>query len=140
MQSFPKALEQALAEAIGFRRVEVQITFPNGHELSQRLRNMRDNNVHVVKVEASSDKDAMMPSLPDFILELVRASTDYGRSKFTYIKEKFAGRQVYSSENYPEKLQMRQKNSEQETAFIDRVFARVKAMVTTPAVNPIEQE
>lgn len=135
-----KALEQALSEAKGFRHVEVRITFPNGHELSQRLREMRDNNVHVVKAEASSDKDALMPKLPDFILELVRASTDYGRSKFTYFKDKRAGRQVYSSEDYPEKLRLRQKKNEQEASFIDRILARLKGTVQAPADKPAEQE
>ncbi|RZI81845.1 MAG: DUF4747 family protein [Rubrivivax sp.] len=122
-----KALEQALQEATGFRRVEVSVTFPNGHELSKRLREMKDNNVHVVKAEASSNKDALMPHLPDFILELVKASTDYGRSKFTYIKEKVQRRQVFSTEENPEKVQIRQKKLEQEVAFIERVWSKLRA-------------
>lgn len=126
-----KALEDALAEAVGFRHVEVKVTFPNG-ELSSRLRQMKDNNVHVVKAEASSDKNALMPNLPDFILEMVRASTDYGRSKFTYFKEKWARKQTFSTEENPEKIRLRPKQGEPELAFMERVRERLKASTAQP--------
>lgn len=135
-----KALEQALSEAKGFRHVEVRVTFPNGPELSRRLREMKEKNVHIVKAEASSEKGALMPSLPDFILDLVRASTDYGRSTFTYFKEKLSGRQVFSTEEYPEKIRLRQKEAEQESAFIDRVHAKLKSTVSRAESLPAEQE
>lgn len=132
-----KALEQALEEAKGFRRVEVSLTFPNGHQLTKRLREMKENNVHVVKAEASSNKGALMPHLPDFILELVKASTDYGRSKFTYVKDKLQKRQVFSTEEHPEKIQLRQKKNEQEVSFMERVrqSLRSTAGLKTPAVG-----
>lgn len=126
-----KALEAALAEAAGFRRVEVKVTFPNG-ELSSRLRALKENNVHVLKAEASSDKDALMPKLPDFILEMVRASTDYGRSKFTYVKERLSRLQVFSTELYPEKVRLNAKRGEQEAAFIERVHAKVRETAPPP--------
>jgi Domain of unknown function (DUF4747) len=134
-----KALEVALAEAVGFRHVEVRVTFPNG-ELSSRLRQMKDNNVHVVKAEASSDKNALMPKLPDFILEMVRASTDYGRSKFTYFKKKLARKQTFSTERNPEKIRLRSKKGEQEASFMERVRERLKTSAVTPDQNPAEQE
>jgi hypothetical protein len=132
-----KALDQALEEATGFRRVEVSVTFPNGHELSKRLRDMKDNNVHVVKVEASSDKGALMPNLPDFILDLVKASTDYGRSKFTYMKDKVSRQQVFSTEENPEKIQLRQKKTEQEVSFLERIRRKLRttAGLKTPAIE-----
>jgi hypothetical protein len=132
-----KALEQALGEATGFRRVDVSLTFPNGRELSQRLREMKENNVHVVKAEASSNKGALMPHLPEFILELVKASTDYGRSTFTYVKDKVQKRQVFSTEAHPEKIQLRQKKTEQEVPFMERLrrSLRATAGLKTPAVE-----
>lgn len=133
-----KALETALSEAKGFRHVEVKITFPNG-ELSYRLRQLKDNNVHILKAEASSDKDALMPSLPDFILDMVRASTDYGSAKFTYFKEKLARRQVFSTEDYPEKVRLRPKKNEQEASFMERVRAKVHDSVSQPKAKPAEQ-
>lgn len=135
-----KALEQALEEATGFRRVDVSLTFPNGHELTKRLREMKDNNVHVVKAEASSNKGALMPHLPEFILELVKASTDYGRSKFTYVKDKVQKLQVFSTEAHPEKVQLRQKKAEQEISFMERVRRNLRstAGLKTPAVEERE--
>lgn len=132
-----KALEQALDEATGFKRVDVSLTFPNGHELTKRLREMKENNVHVVKAEASSSKGAMMPHLPEFILELVKASTDYGRAKFTYVKDKVQKHQVFSTEAHPEKVQLRQKKSEPEVSFMERVrrSLRSTAGLKTPAVE-----
>lgn len=134
-----KALEAALSEAKGFRHVEVKVTFPNG-ELSHRLRQLKNNNVHVLKAEASSDKDALMPSLPDFILDMVRASSDYGRAKFTYVKERLARRQVFSTEEYPEKVRLRAKKNEQEASFIERVWSKLRDSVPTPEVEPDEAE
>lgn len=132
-----KALEQALDEATGFKRVDVSLTFPNGHELTKRLREMKENNVHVVKAEASSNKGALMPHIPEFILELVKASTDYGRSKFTYVKDKVQKRQVFSTEAHPEKVQLRQKKAEQEVSFMERVRRSLRSTVglKTPAVE-----
>ncbi len=124
-----KALDQALIEATGFRRVEVSVTFPNGHAMSRRLRQLKQNNVHVVKAEASSNKDALMPKLPDFILDLVKASTDYGRSTFTYIKNKAERRQIFSTEENPEKIQLRQKKMEQEVSFMERVRQKLRESV-----------
>lgn len=134
-----KALEAALSEARGFRHVEVRVTFPNG-ELSDRLRQLKNNNVHVLKAEASSDKDALMPSLPDFILDMVRASSDYGRAKFTYVKERLARRQVFSTEEYPEKLRLRAKKNEQEVSFMERVWAKLRDSVPSPEMEPDEAE
>lgn len=135
-----KALEQALEEATGFRRVDVSLTFPNGHGLTKRLREMKENNVHVVKAEASSNKGALMPRLPEFILELVKASTDYGRSKFTYVKDKVQKLQVFSTEAHPEKVQLRQKKAEQEISFMERVRRKLRstAGLKTPAVEETE--
>lgn len=133
-----RALEQALLEATGFRRVDVKVTFPNGHHLSRRLREMKENNVHVVKAEASSEKGSLMPKLPSFILELVRASTHYGSSTFTYLKEKVARKQIFSTEEYPEKISVRQKKSEQDAAFIERVRIKLRSMAgykTVPIKN-----
>lgn len=134
-----KALEAALAEAAGFRHVEVRVTFPNG-ELSDRLRQLKENNVHVVKAEASSDKGALMPKLPDFILDMVRASTEYGRSKFTYFKKKLSGRQVFSTEAYPEKVRLRVKKNEQEAAFMERVLAKVRGTAQPSKPEPTGHE
>ena len=122
-----KALEQALVEATGFKRVDVSLTFPNGHDLTKRLREMKENNVHVVRAEASSSKGALMPHLPGFILELVKASTDFGRSKFTYVKDKVQKRQIFSTEAHPEKIQLNPRKNEMEVSFMERVWHRLRS-------------
>lgn len=136
-----KALEDALKEATGFRSVEVKVTFPNGPELSARLRELKENNVHIVRAQASSEKDAVMPSLPDFILDLVRASTDYGQSKFTYVRDKLR-RGRFSTEAFPEKVNLRQAKSEDEAGFLRRVVGKVRATQRDPEVdaNPKEPQ
>ncbi len=134
-----KALEAALSEAKGFRNVEVKVTFPNG-ELSRQMKQLKKNNVHVLEAKASSDKDALMPGLPDFILDMVRASTDYGRAKFTYFKEKLARKQVFSTDAFPEKFRLRPKKNEHEASFMERVWAKVRDSVTPPKTEPAEQK
>lgn len=121
-----KALEEALAEATGFRSVEVKVTFPNGPELSARLRELKENNVHVVRAQASSEKDAVMPSLPDFILDLVKASTNYGQSKFTYVRDKLR-RGKFSTEAFPQKVAVRHAKDEDEAGFLRRLVHKVRA-------------
>lgn len=121
-----KALEQVLSEAKGFKKAEVSITFPNGHEMSKRLRQLKENNVHVMKAEASSEKSALMPSLPDFILDLVRASTEYGKAKLSYITEKIQRRQIFSTEEYPDKIQLRQSKKETDEKFMERVQKKLR--------------
>ncbi|WP_083387208.1 DUF4747 family protein [Salinicola sp. MIT1003] len=122
-----KALEEALKEAKGFRKAEAKITFPNGHELSQRLKHMRDNNIHTVKSEASSSKNALMAEIPDFLLEMIRASIEYGKSKFTYYKKGSTKQQNYSSEENPVKLKLRKSQKESEKSFLDRAKAALRA-------------
>lgn len=134
-----KKLEQALSEATGFKHVEVRVTFPNG-ELSDRLKQLKSNNVHVVKAEASSEKGALMPKLPDFIEDMVRASSDFGRSIFTYYKEKAGRKQRFSTEAYPEKVNLRPKKNEQEMAFLERIVAKVREVLPAkPASKTAEQ-
>ena len=130
-----RMLEQALTEATGFRHVEVRVTFPNG-ELSNKLKQLKSNNVHVLKAEASSEKEALMPKLPDFIEELVRASAEYGRSKFTYFKEKMGRKQTFSTEAFPEKIYLRTKKNEQEMAFLERVVSKLREVLPKAADTP----
>lgn len=134
-----KKLEQALSEATGFKHVEVRVTFPNG-ELNKRLKQLKKNNVHILKAEASAERGALMPNLPDFIEDMVRASTDFGRTIFTYVKDKAGRKQRFSTEAYPEKVNLRLKKNEQEMVFLERVVAKIREVLPAKQANqPAEQ-
>ncbi|WP_312272380.1 DUF4747 family protein [Pseudomonas sp.] len=122
-------LEDVLSEASGFKNIDTALTFPNGHELSKQLKELKDNNVHSLKMQASTQsKETMMPSLPGFLRDIVEAAADYGRTKITYFKEEKGRlkRFIYSSEKYPKKINLREKDDEQGASFILRVLQKLR--------------
>jgi hypothetical protein len=126
-----KALEQALEEATGFKVVDIQVTFDNGHDFNKRLRQLKADNVHSLKIHASSGKDGRMPNLPDFVLDFLHMSVKFGKSRFTYFKDKKSGRQTYSSEDNPKKLRFRQKSDEADISFVRRVALAARPPISS---------
>ncbi|SEC87172.1 DUF4747 family protein [Pseudomonas kilonensis] len=48
--SDPTKLEQIFNTAAGYKSVKTTLTFPNGHRLGSQLQELKDNNVHHLKV------------------------------------------------------------------------------------------
>jgi hypothetical protein len=122
-------LEQVLAEAEGYKKVSTTLTFPNGHNLGKRLQELKDNNVHHLKVEASAgSKETAMPQLPGFLKELVEASVSYGKTYISYIAETGGKILHYASSKYPAKIRLRSRKNEQPAELRRRVINLVRGI------------
>jgi len=127
--SDPTKLEEILATAEGFKAVNTTLTFPNGHRLGKQLQELKDNNVHHLKVEASTgSKDTAMPSLPEFLKEMVQASVDYGKTYISYITEAGGKIMHYASSKYPVKIQLRFRKGEQPAEMRRRVIQAIRRL------------
>ncbi|ERL02483.1 hypothetical protein O999_18720 [Pseudomonas putida LF54] len=127
--SDPTELESVLNNAEGFKAVSTTLTFPNGHRLGKQLQELKNKNVHHLKVEASTEsKDSAMPSLPDFLREMVEASVDYGTTTLSYILEAGGRLHRYTSSKYPLKIRFRKKNNEQPAGLRLRVLQALRQL------------
>lgn len=125
--SDPTKLEQIFKTATGYKSVKTTLTFPNGHRLGSQLQELKDNNVHHLKVEASAgSKDTAMPTLPVFLKQLVEASVEYGQTSLAYITEAGGKIMRYASSSYPLKIKLRHKNNEQPAELRRRVVLEVR--------------
>lgn len=132
--SDPTELQSVLSSAEGFKSVSATLTFPNGHRLGRQLQELKDNNVHHLKVDASTEsKDSVMPNLPGFLKEIVEASTDYGKTSITYIKKEGGRLFRYITSKYPVKIQLRVKKGEQPAEMRRRVVQAVRSLRETDA-------
>lgn len=127
--SDPTKLEEILATAEGYKAVNTTLTFPNGHRLGKQLQELKDNNVHHLKVEASAgSKDTAMPGLPAFLKEMVEASVDYGKTYISYITEAGGKIMHYASSKYPAKIQLRFRKGEQPAEMRRRVLQAIQKL------------
>ncbi|WP_062389429.1 DUF4747 family protein [Pseudomonas abietaniphila] len=125
--SDPTELESILKNAEGFKFVSTTLTFPNGHRLSKQLQELKDKNVHTLKVDASTEsKESAMPSLPDFLKDMVEASVSYGKTSLSYIMEAGGKLYRYTSSKYPLKIKVRMKKSEQPAELRLRVVQALR--------------
>lgn len=125
--SDPTKLEQIFNTAAGYKSVKTTLTFPNGHRLGNQLQELKDNNVHHLKVEASTgSKDTAMPTLPAFLKQLVEASVEYGQTSLAYLNEAGGKLMRYASSSYPLKIKLRQKKDEQPAEMRRRVIVEIR--------------
>lgn len=125
--SDPTKLEQIFNTAAGYKSVKTTLTFPNGHRLGSQMKELKDNNVHHLKVEASAgSKDTAMPTLPAFLKQLVEASVEYGKTSLSYITEAGGKIMRYASSSYPLKIKLRQKKDEQPAEMRRRVIVEIR--------------
>lgn len=121
-----KALNDALADVEAFKKVEIDITFPNGRAMSKQLKELRANNVHSLKASASSAKGSQMPTLPDWMMSLLKSTREYGSAYFSYISKRLQKRQKFDSDMNPEKFRLDQRKVEPENVYFDRVHERLR--------------
>lgn len=127
--SDPTELESVLRNAEGFKAVNTTLTFPNGHRLGRQLQELKDKNVHHLKVEATTEsKDSAMPSLPDFLKEMVEASVHYGKTSLSYILEAGGRLHRYTTSKYPLKIQVRAKKNEQPAQIRLRILQALRQL------------
>lgn len=151
-QAFPKhqlvitlissrtALAEALADAAGIKRVEAQVTFPNGHDMSELLQEMRDNNVHSLKTEAFAEKSGYMPRIPPRVMELVDAAIENGKAKFTYLSKRLKRQRVFSTAEHPLKLNLRRRKDESDQDYLARSFTALREVALDSSPPEIGDE
>lgn len=127
-----KVLSDVLREAEGFSKVNVKLTFPNGPGLNDTLRELKKNNVHLVEHTESAERNAFMPEVTNYMNSLLEKATDFGEATVSYYKsisknskEKWT-RLIFKTKNFPRRLNLRQKNNEEDDLFLERVWFWLK--------------
>jgi hypothetical protein len=133
-----KALETALAEAEGFRTVNVKLTFNNGPRIDRRLNQLRDNNIAHLGVTASAERGSLMPNLPLWLLDFLRASVTFGETYLSYVKEN-GKRAIFQTLDAPAKIRLRLAKGESEEDFIERVYNAMLGRFTKPKKPPTKK-
>jgi hypothetical protein len=127
-----ESLNAVFAKGNEFGNVEVKIVFPNSHRLTKTLRELRDCSAHSLAAQIAPARGSRMSALPSYITDLVKSAPEFGEAKVTFFKRvsnsvgKFK-KFVYSTYDFPKRVSLRQKKNEDETTFINRVWANIKA-------------
>lgn len=124
-------LNSVLERAVGFTKIEVDITFKNGPTQDEVLRDMAANSLHRLKVTASSDRGSHMPRVPKIIEGVVKNAPQYGQASITYLEQNEKGGTSmarYESESNPQTVGARAKGSEDPISFYGRLVAKMKEL------------
>jgi hypothetical protein len=122
-------LNAVLERAVGFTKIEVDITFKNGPTQDEVLRDMAANSLHRLKVTASSDRGSHMPRLPETIEGIVKNAPQYGQASITFIEQNEKGGTSmarYESESNPLTVSARAKGDEDPMSFYGRMVVKLK--------------
>lgn len=124
-------LNSVLDRAIGFTRIEVDITFKNGPTQDEVLQDMAANSLHRLKITASSDRGSHMPRVPETIEGIVRNASQYGQASITYLEQNDKGvtnLARYESESNPETISARARGDEDPMSFYGRMVIKIKEL------------
>lgn len=122
-------LNSVLDRAVGFTKIEVDITFKNGPTQDEVLQDMAANSLHRLKITASSDRGSHMPRVPEIIDGIVRNAPQYGQASITYLEKNDKGGTTvarYESESNPQTVVARAKGDEDPMSFYGRVVIKIK--------------
>ncbi|MFA6901473.1 MAG: DUF4747 family protein [Gallionellaceae bacterium] len=128
-----QSLKEVLSKGNEFGPIEVSISFPNSHRLTDTLREMKDYNVHHFNAHISPARGARMTGMPKYIREVVMSAAELGKAKITFYKMAFSDqitdgmkRMFYSTSENPLHFILRQKTTEDESGFMKRVWMNLK--------------
>lgn len=124
-------LNAVLERAVGFTKIEVDITFKNGPTQDEVLQDMAANSLHRLRISASSNRGSHMPRVPETIDGIVRNAPQYGQASITYIEqdEKGVTRQArYESESNPQTVSARATAQEDPMSFYGRMVVKMKEL------------
>jgi hypothetical protein len=124
-------LNAVLERAIGFTKIEVDITFKNGSTQNEVLQDMARNSLHRLRVTATSERGSHMPRMPETIDGIVRNAAQYGSASITYIEQNDKGSTNlarYESESNPETITIRSKGNEDHLDFYGRICLKLKSV------------
>ncbi|WP_447915811.1 DUF4747 family protein [Delftia acidovorans] len=140
-------LNSVLERAVGFTKIEVDITFKNGPTQDEVLRDMAANSLHRLKITASSDRGSHMPHIPKTIEGFVKNAPQYGQASITYLEKNSKGGTNlarYESEANPQTISARAQGNEDPMSFYGRMVVKIKDLARKighlPEVNNVKPE
>lgn len=140
-------LNAVLERAVGFTKIEVDITFKNGPTQDEVLQDMAANSLHRLKITASSDRGSHMPRVPETIEGIVKNAPQYGQASITYLEQNGKGgtnMARYESESNPQTVSARARGDEDPMSFYGRMVIKIKELARKighlPEVNDVRAE
>lgn len=124
-------LNEVLARAVGFTKIDVDITFKNGPTQDEVLLDMAKNSLHRLRVTATSERGSHMPKMPETIDGIVRNAAQYGSASITYLEQNDKGvvsTARYESDANPETISTRAKGNEDPIGFYGRICLKLKSL------------
>jgi|JI10StandDraft_1071094.scaffolds.fasta_scaffold316221_1 hypothetical protein len=122
-------LISVLERAVGFTKIEVDITFKNGPTQDEVLQDMAANSLHRLKITASSDRGSHMPRVPETIEGFVKNAPQYGQASITYLEQNDKGGTNlarYESDSNPQTISARARGDEDPMSFYGRMVIKIK--------------
>jgi hypothetical protein len=135
--SKPGALEEVFKTAVSYKTIDVSLTFPNGSDTEEILRELKDNKTQQLTVHASGGQNGRMSGIPEFLKDLLRAATSFGKSKVTYFVGAEVGKEVqrratYNSEDTPLSFNARRSaHDTTPTEFFERAVDKLRLLATS---------
>ncbi len=122
-------LISVLERAVGFTKIEIDITFKNGPTQDEVLQDMAANSLHRLKITASSDRGSHMPRVPETIEGFVKNAPQYGQASITYLEQNDKGGTNlarYESDSNPQTISARARGGEDPMSFYGRMVIKIK--------------
>lgn len=122
-------LQSVLDRAVGFTKIEINITFKNGPTQNEVLQDMAANSLHRLKITASSDRGSHMPRIPETIEGFVKNAPQYGQASITYLEPNDKGgtsMSRYESESNPQTVSARARGDEDPMSLYGRIVVKMK--------------
>lgn len=124
-------LKSVLERAVGFTKIEIDITFKNGPTQDEVLQDMAANSLHRLKISASSDRGSNMPRVPKTLEGFVKNAPQYGQASITYLEKNDKGGTNlarYESESNPQTISARARADEDPMSFYGRMVVKIKEL------------
>ncbi|MFM0282380.1 DUF4747 family protein [Paraburkholderia sediminicola] len=128
------ALEQVFSRAVAYSTVDLKLTFPNGHDSEAMMRELRETRTQHIELRASAGRGGRMPSLPEFIKDLLRGAMTLGQAQMTFFAPKKVGNQTvtrlekFSSQDIPLTFVTRHSDGETDANFARRSVERLRSV------------
>jgi hypothetical protein len=122
-------LNSVLERAVGFSKIEVDITYKNGPTQDEVLSDMAANRLHRLRLTASSSRGSHMPKVPETINGIVRNAAQYGEASITYLESTDSGGTRiarYESDANPETIAVHSKKNEDPISLYSRITLKIK--------------
>lgn len=130
-------IESVLENAIAYSNVALKVTFPNSDYTKGIFKELKDNKTQDVEVHVSAGSKGRMPGLPQFLIDLLRASVTLGTAKVVYFVESLGNpggiKKTYNSLNAPLNFTARMSATDEENP--ERFFDRVTEKLSDIDVN-----